>query len=355
MQRFVSALRFIRLVGTFAQSNDDPAEFTSCRSRHRNPRTPGTVLTPRSATETGIEAFMAHFDHRQPGTRNAYHTDLQQFALFLHTCIAGPTVTNIAPPHVQAFATHLAREGRQPRTIARKLSAVRALFRFLQATGVRADNPGATVHPPEAPTEPDTLTAAQVASLLQLPERGSFTGARNRAMLELLYGAGLRLDELLGLNLSHLDLEEEGVRLQRGGSAWVPLGAPATAALRDWLLARAEVMVQRQMSDVDAGALFVSARGRRLRARTVQRLVERYVRVLDRKEGGWERESMRRRRGPGTLRAACERHLVDNGADPGLVAALLGRSRVTAGRGSVRGSADVAAIAARYKRAHPRA
>lgn len=317
------------------------------------------MLTPRSATESGVDAFVAQFDGRQPGTRQAYHTDLKQFAMFLHTCIAGPTVANVETTHVQAFASHLSREGRQVRTVARKLSAVRALFRYLQAAGIRPDNPAAAVHPADVPEQTIPLTPSQVRALLQLPERDSFTGARNRAMLELLYGAGMRLEELLGLNLSHLDLDGECVRLQRSGArlarlgepATAPLGAPATTALRDWLLQRAEAMVQRQMADVDAGALFVSARGRRLRPRTVQRLVERYVRMLDRAEGGWERESMRRRRGPAVLRAACERHLIDNGADPGLVAALLGRSRVVAAADP----SDLATLAARYKQAHPRA
>lgn len=309
------------------------------------------MLTPRSATEIGVQAFISQFDGRQPGTLQAYHTDLKQFALFLHTCIAGPTVGNVAATHVQAFANHLASEGRQSRTIARKLSAVRALYRYLQAVGIRPDNPAAAVHPSTLPEQATPLTPPQVRALLQLPERDSFTGARNRAMLELLYGAGMRLEELLGLNLSHLDLDGECVRLQRQGQPQAPLGAPATAALRDWLLQRAEAMVQRQMADVDAGALFISARGRRLRARTVQRLVERYVRALDRAEGGWARENMRRRRGPATLRAACERHLIDNGADPGLVAALLGRRRVVAGADP----SDMATMAVRYKQAHPRA
>ncbi|MDA0334585.1 MAG: tyrosine-type recombinase/integrase [bacterium] len=316
-------------------------------------------LTPRSATEVGIDAFIAALDVSGvddvlPRTRQAYATDLGQFARFLHTCIAGPTVTSIQSEHVRAFCDYLLAEGRQPRTVARKLVAVRAWFRFLQRQGIRSDNPARDLQPPPVAQAQAPLTTAQIRALLQMPERDSFTGARNRAILELLYGAGLRLDELLALNLSHLDLDGERLRVQRqrANPAHTPLGAPATAALRQYLLQRAEALVQREMVAVDAGALFISARGRRLRPRTVQRIVECYVRRLDRAEGGWEQESQSRRRGPATLRAACEHHLVAAGADPGMVAALLGRQSIHAPETA---RADAAAILARYRQAHPRA
>ena len=320
------------------------------------------ILSPRSATEVGVDLFVPDLDASGgdrvlPRTRQAYATDLSQFARFLHTCIAGPTVSTIEAEHVKAFCEHLAVEGRQPRTITRKLAAIRSLFRFLQCAGVRPDNPALGVRPEEPASDPAPLTPQQIRSLLQLPERDSFTGARNRAILELLYGAGLRLDELLALNLSHLDLAGERLQVQRQStpdtpSSVAPLGAPGTAALRDYLLQRAEVLVDREMTQVDAGALFVSARGRRLRPRTVQRIVERYLRVLDRSEGGWKHERARRRHGPGTLRAACERHLVDAGADAGLVAALLGRRSV---RVAVAATVDSEDLVARYRKAHPRA
>ena len=319
---------------------------------------PVLKLSPRSATEVGVDAFVADLDASGDDgvmlrTRQAYARDLGQFARFLHTCIAGPTVASVRSEHVNAFCDHLLAEGRQPRTVARKLVAVRALFRFLQRRGVRADNPARDLRPPVAAPAPAAPTFAQIRALLQLPERDCLTGARNRAILELLYGAGLRLDELLALNLSHLDLDGGRLRIERSGEATpTPLGAPATTALRGYLLQRAEALVQREMSDVDAGALFISARGRRLRPRTVQRIVERYVRLLDRAEGGWERERLRRRRGPATLRAACEQHLVAAGADPGLVAALLGRRSIHLPEVA---TTDTETMLARYRQAHPRA
>jgi site-specific recombinase XerD len=317
------------------------------------------TLNPRSATELGIEAFLADLDAATIDgvgrrTRQAYATDLGQFALFLHTRIAGPTVANVYATHVQAFCEQLLSEGRQPRTVARKLVAVRALFRFLQRRQIRADNPARGLKSPAITDGAAPLTEAQIHALLQLPQRDCFTGIRNHAMLELFYGAGLRLDELLALNLSHLDLDGGRlcVRRDSAGTTYTPLGGAATSAVRDYLLHRAEALVSREIVDVDAGALFISARGRRLRPRTVQRVVERYVRILDRAEGGWEREQLRRRRGPTTLRIACEQHLIEAGADPGMVAALLGRRSIHVAKAA---PTDTDTLLARYRQAHPRA
>jgi integrase/recombinase XerC len=321
---------------------------------------PTASLTPRSAIEAAIDDFRARLeapgaDARlgavQPATVKAYATDLAQFARFLHTVVAGPAAGNVQTDHVRQFAEHLQAQGRQPRTVARKLASVRALFRHLQSLGLRGDNPARPVAPPQHGDEGLDLTPEQVRALLHLPERDSFTGARNRAILELLYGAGLRVDELLALNLTHLEIDDGRLRLTRSGSgsAAAPLGEASAAALRQWLLVRAEALLERPMEQVDAGALFVSARGRRLRPRTVQRLVERYLRRL---EQGLERPARRlRHRGPGVLRDACEQHMVGAGADPGLVAFLLGRRRIrAAGR-----TEDPARLLARYRSAHPRA
>ena len=319
-------------------------------------------LNPHSPIETGIEHFVAGSGAgtvgrgRSPRTQQAYGVDLDQFARFLHTCIAGPTVTNITPTAVADFASHLADLGRQPRTVARKLAAVRALFHHLCATGVCSANPARGVRAPAASPAPAPPTAAQVEALLALPEADAFAGARDRAILELLYGAGLRLSELVQLNLSHLALDDEQVQLRGLDDRSLRLGPTATAAVRAYLLRRAEALVSREIGAVDAGALFVSARGRRLHPRTIQRLVAGYQRGLE-GTAPLTRPAPRRRLGPGALRAACERHLIDAGADPGLVASLLGRraaSRSARPRPTA-GAADLEVLAARYRQAHPRA
>lgn len=312
------------------------------------------TLSPHTAIETGIELFLASLAETGPfgrapllpGTRRAYGVDLAQFARFLHTRIAAPTVANVPAEAVAAFARQLTDAGRSPRTVDRKLAAVRGLFRFLCARGVCPADPSAEVRGAGPPEDPDPPTPEEMRALLSLPERDSFTGARNRALLELLYGAGLRLSEAVNLNLSHLHLADGQLRLT--GRA-LPLGPQATEALKAYLLRRAEVLLERSISSVDAGALFVSARGRRLHPRSVQRIVERCLRHL---EAPPSTQGTPRRRGPGQLRAACARHLLEAGADPGLVSALLDRRAATPDSGRDR---DLAELSARYRRAHPRA
>lgn len=311
------------------------------------------TLTARTAIEHGIEAFVSVMETDRavlPATARAYATDLTQFARFLHTCVAGPNLTNVAAEHIDAFVVHLRSEGRRPRTIARKLASVRALFRFLQQAGLRGDNPARQTSMPRPEPTGARLSEAQVQSLLQLPERDTFTGSRNRAILELLYGAGLRVDELLAINLSHLDLQDGRLRVQRLPSTLqgLSLGAQASAALQAYLMRRAEALVERSTEIVDAGAVFISIRGRRLHPRTVQRIVERYLRRL---QAGLSLPATRHR-GPTVLRDACERHMVDAGADPALVSLLLGRQSV---RDPGPASSGIDELVTRYRLAHPRA
>ncbi len=317
-------------------------------------------LSRHTAIETGIDRFLVSLAEAgpfgrsplRPGTRRAYGVDLDQFARFLHTRITAPTVANVPTEAVAAFARHLTDAGRSPRTVARKLAAVRRLFRFLCSQGVCPADPSTGVRGPRPSDDPAPLTPEEMRALLARPELGSFTGARNRALLELLYGAGLRLSEAVGLNLSHLGLADGRLRLTGPTPRAVPLGPQATEALQAYLLRRAEALLARSISSVDAGALFVSARGRRLHPRSIQRIVERYLRLLESPPTS-TRTRTPRHRGPGQLRAACARHLVEAGADPGLVSALLDR-RPAAPPDPSRHQ-DLSELTARYRRAHPRA
>ena len=195
-------------------------------------------------------------------------------------------------------------------------------------------------------------TPEEMRALLALPERGSFTGARNRALLELVYGCGLRLSEAVNLNLSHLGLADGRLRITGATPRAVPLGPQAAEALRAYLLRRAEVLLAREISSVDAGALFVSARGRRLHPRSIQRIVDRYLRHLGAPPGPPRAGPPRRHRGIGQLRAACARHLLEAGADPGLVSALLDRRAAASDPDRGR---EISELTARYRQAHPRA
>jgi integrase/recombinase XerC len=183
--------------------------------------------------------------------------------------------------HVRTFAAHSHAGGLAPRSIQRRLSAVRSFYSFLlreapaaaaaSAPGRRrarriTGNPAHEVRAPKAARRlPHTLDADQMARLLEIPP-GERLAARDRAVMELLYSSGLRLAELVGLDLTSLDLKDRLVRVYgKGGKARiVPVGRMAVEALRRWLKERAAV------ARPDEAALFVGRSGRRLGPRAVQ-------------------------------------------------------------------------------------
>ena len=310
-----------------------------------------TTLTSRSAIEAGAASFTGHLEHvdisRQ--TKRAYALDVNQLCRFLHTCIAGPTISSVDSAAIGQFVDHLHTSGLRPRTIARKLTSVRALYDHLQQLGLSDGTPVRGVRAPADTARPTGLSASQMRSLLRLPEWSSFTGSRDRALMELLYGCGLRLEELLPLQVSHLSLAETQLHIEGARPRTLPLGRSTMRTMTHYLQMRAELLSQRDVQQIEAGALFISRRGRRLRTRTAQQAMERYILRLERGDDQWESAS-RPRRGATALRAAFADHLLAAGADAGGVGKLMGRSRPP-----VPVSTDLAALQQRYQQAHPRA
>ena len=157
---------------------------------------------------------------------------------------------------------------------------------------------------------------------MEAPSSERFSGMRDRAVLEVFYGGGLRLGELVGLNLSSLDLAEGTVKVMGKGrkERIAPIGAKAQEALKAYLQRRAEVLLECDMSQVEAGALFLNGRGKRLSRRTVQRIVERHLRAVS------EDDSL----SPHRLRHSFAAHLLDAGADLVAVKELLGHATLAA-------------------------
>jgi integrase/recombinase XerC len=189
--------------------------------------------------------------------------------------------------HVRGFAAREHAAGLGPRSIQRRLSALRSFFEFLLREGAGARrsggagglarvlaNPAQGVRAPKAPRRlPQTLDADQMARLLQMPAGGGLT-ARDRAIMELLYSSGLRLAELVGLDLASIDLRDRTVQVLGKGrkSRIVPVGRYAVAALKEWLKERAALALTGE------NALFVGQGGRRLGPRAVQSRVKYWAR-----------------------------------------------------------------------------
>jgi integrase/recombinase XerC len=259
--------------------------------------------------------------------------------------------------HLRHFAARLHASGLAPRSVQRRLSAVRSFYRFLMREAqphlgpdgklvqcsdsdlrkVRS-NPGGEVRAPKsARTLPDTLDADQMARLLELPP-GDALVTRDRAIMELLYSSGLRLSELVGLDIDSL-LGDGTVRVLGKGNREriVPVGRKAAAALRGWLAERGAV------ASVDERALFTGRRGRRLGARAVQDRVAYWAR----------RQGLRVRVHPHLFRHSFATHLLESSGELRGVQEMLGHASIATTQ--IYTHLDFQHLSRIYDKSHPRA
>jgi integrase/recombinase XerC len=288
-----------------------------------------------------LAAFLARLKSERrlsPHTVSAYQRDLNALLGFCER-EGIDSLTALDSYAVRRFAAEAHRRGLGARSVARRLSAVRTFLAFLVETGVLKANAGVHVQAPKPGRRlPATLDADQVASLLDI-EGDDPLALRDRAILELFYSSGLRLAELVGLDLTDVDLDDRTVRVVGKGSKSrvVPVGKQALGALRLWRRARAE------LADAGETALFVSRRGRRIGARTVQLRVNEWAR----------RQGARTGVHPHMLRHSFATHLLESSGDLRAVQELLGHASLSTTQ--IYTHLDFQHLAEVYDRAHPRA
>jgi len=294
-----------------------------------------------------LEEFSAYLrDERRvsPHTLRAYEREVAAFAGFCQRELGVERPRDVTRAALRAFLAHLHLQRLARTSMQRALAAVRTYFRFLLRENVVSANPARSlVGPRAARTLPDVPTAPEAASLLEaLPDTPA--GRRDRAALELLYGAGLRAAELVGLDLDDVDPQRRLVRVRgKGGKERVvPFGRAAAAALAAYLPERAR---WRQAAfQVEGGEpLFVNQRGGRLSDRSLRRLVEQAVR----------RAATLRRVHPHTLRHAFATHLLEAGMDLRAIQELLGHSSLATTQKYTH--LDLAHLMETYRKAHPKA
>jgi integrase/recombinase XerC len=235
--------------------------------------------------------------------------------------------------------------GRYTRTtIARKLSALRSFFAFLEKRGISQGNPAADVSTPkQEKTLPTYLPVDDMFRLLERPDRGKPLGLRDLAMLEVLYSCGIRVSELSGLNLSSVDFDQRLVRVVGKGNKEriVPIGREALKALQAYLDASVSV---RKKAGIDSwnSPLFLNYRGGRLSPRSISKIVKKYGR-----EGGLMQDIT-----PHSLRHTFATHLLDGGADLRSVQELLGHVSLSTTQKYTHVSLDK--LMEIYDKAHPR-
>ncbi len=306
----------------------------------------GEVTT--EALSTGAEEFLSWLSverGRSPRTIDAYRRDLAEYERFLGR--SGQVPSEASPEDVLAYRDRL-RDEHSPASIARALSAIRGLQRFLHDEGMATRDPTDDVEPVQiARRLPKALSEADVERLLgTLVERGAL-GLRDRALLELLYGTGARISEVVGLDLTDVGGEEGLLRLygKGGKERLVPLGRCAQRALSDWLggAGRPALAPARWRRRGDAEAVFLNARGGRL---TRQGAFE-IVRARARRAG------VRAEVSPHTLRHSCATHMLARGADIRVVQELLGHASI--GTTQIYTKVTPEHLRATYEAAHPRA
>jgi len=247
------------------------------------------------------------------GTLANYRRDITQFTIFLRGQQVG-TVAGVNRPLLREWASRLRHEGRSAASLARRANEIRAFVRYICREGDGQADPFAGWQLPKPPARTGTAPSpAEVARLLGVPP-GTPLGLRDRAVLEVLYAAGLQVSDLVRLDVRQVSLAtREILRWDKGGRARPTfLGSSAVRALEEYLADGRPLL----RATAGEAALFLSQRGRRLSTRAVQELVERHARAAGLKIT------------PRDLRLACAAHLRAGGASAGAVRQLLGVAQV---------------------------
>jgi len=261
----------------------------------------------------GFVSYLRHVRNYSPETVRAYESDLKQFAAFLESKGLPSDPCRIDPPLVRAFLASRLDLAKKRSTLARELSSIRSFFDWLRREGRVKDNPARDVVSPRQERRlPRFLDQDEVVRLIESPDDATPLGARDRALLELLYATGMRVSELAGLALTDLHPKDNEMRVMGKGSKerWVYFGGRARAAIERYLAAR------RKLPPGRADALFLNARGTALSDRSVRRVVDRYVRQA----------AVKHRVSPHGLRHSFATHLLDRGADLRAIQELLGHA-----------------------------
>jgi len=309
-----------------------------------------------------LKAFLEHLrlnENASAHTVRAYDSDLAQYLVFLSAHLK-KRVSELQPDELdhlgaRAFMADLNKRGNSKSSAARKLSAIRAFGRYLRREGTIEGDPTALVGTPKREQRiPNHLAIQEMSTLLDAPDTSDPLGRRDKAILELFYASGLRLSELVGLDLDDVNLSGRVVRVLGKGrkERIVPFNKTTADALRAWLADREgfrpgsdprrrgeSVAPRRRVRE----PLFLNYQGGRLSTRSVDKLVRRYV----------AQSSTRLGISPHALRHSFATHLLEAGADLRAIQELLGHARLSTTQRYTH--VNAAQLLETYKKAHPKA
>ena len=289
-----------------------------------------------------IDNFLAHLKLERglsPTTLSSYAHDLKIFERFCEARHVG-TPSRVRPLVIREFLQHLREQNRSPATAARKLACLKGFFKFLKAQGSITNDPTAFIETPKLWRRlPQTLSESEATQLVEGPTQEPL-GIRDRALLELLYGAGLRVSEVASLDVNHLNFDGGFLRCFGKGSKEriVPLGRSAQSALKTYLEQTRPAFMRRRQTD----ALFINRGGHRLTRQRIWQLIQRYATATQ----------LAKHIGPHTLRHSFATHLLTRGADLRTVQELLGHANIVTTQRYTQ--VDRARLKAVHEKFHPR-
>lgn len=282
---------------------------------------------------------------RSPNTLSSYRRDLRAYCAWLE--VRARPLREVQTSDIAAYITHLRRQDRAPASVARATVAVRSLHHFLADEGLTAIDAATAVEAPRVSAGlPKALAEHEVADLIDGVAGDDPISRRDRAVLEVLYGTGIRISELVGLSLADVDLDGALLRAFGKGSKEriVPLGRQAIRALARWFdEGRPALEPERWARRGDAEAVFLNARGGRLTRAGAWLIVKKHG----------DRAGLTDRLSPHVLRHSCATHLLDHGADIRAVQELLGHVSISTTQVYTKVSTE--RLQQVYRAAHPRA
>ncbi|MCD6374015.1 MAG: tyrosine recombinase XerC [Caldisericaceae bacterium] len=292
-----------------------------------------------------VRDFLRYLYLERRFTRNtitSYGTDLVQFQRFLENHLGTSQInwSLVDKRTIRYFLINLQEQNVSKRTVARKLATLKSFFRYLVKNEILESNPVSSIKMPKLEKKlPEYLSVSETEKLLSLPDFKTFEGLRDLAILELFYGTGIRLSELINLKVDQIDLKQQLIRVIGKGNKEriVPFGGSAKQIVEKYLLIRP------QFAENSVDNLFVLKSGKKMYPMAVQRIVQKYL----------KQASNVQQKSPHILRHSFATHLLNQGADIRVVKDLLGHENLTTTQIYTHLSIDH--LKRIYNQAHPRA
>ena len=261
------------------------------------------------------ETYLAEEKKAASNTMSSYLRDIRQFEHWLET--EGTAVEQVAQEDVESYIRYLTSQGKSAATVTRSLASLKSFYSYLMSQGWVDRNPARGLAPAKVERKlPQILTSKEVELFLEQPDPSDAKGCRDRAMLELLYATGIRVSELIGLNLEHINLSAGFIRcVSRDKERIIPLYPAAIRALSDYL----EHVRPQMLEHPDEPALFVNMSGERMSRQGFWKIIKHYQ----------EKAGIQKEITPHTLRHSCAAHLLENGADLRSIQEMLGHADIS--------------------------